>query len=193
MTGACGGKGDRDHGQGVRRSLYRTPGIAEWLEWTHLRQAWLVRTERFSGEKPVLETLAQEVEDRYFLTNLLWNRLQGEGILALVLAHGRLENQDFRTVDMDWEEDDGRPWCRQGLAVDVGGICGGAVSASNASQFRRGGGAGLRGGEGYLAGSPGDAPWLISPVQIPGFQTGEVSKHESGIWAGPLTEGVLWC
>lgn len=128
---------DRDHGQWVRRSLYRTPEMAGWLEWTHLRQVWLVRTEKFCGEqRPPPGAKAEVVEDRYFLTNLLWNRLKGEGILALVRAHWGIENQGFRTLDMDWEEDYGRPWCSQGLAVDVVGYL--RLLAYNVLQLAKG-------------------------------------------------------
>lgn len=128
---------DRDHGQWVRRSLYRTSEIAGWLNWTHLRQAWLVRTEKFAGEqRPAAGAQAQEVEDRYFLTNLLWNRLKGEGILALVRAHWGIENQGFRTLDLEWEEDYGRPWCSQGWAVDVVGYL--RLLAYNVLQLAKG-------------------------------------------------------
>ena len=110
---------DRDHGQWVRRSLSRTSEIAGWLDWTHLRQAWLVRTEKFAGQqRPAAGTL------------------QGEGILALVRAHWGIENQGFRTLDMEWEEDYGRPWCSQGWAVDVVGYL--RLLAYNVLQLAKG-------------------------------------------------------
>jgi hypothetical protein len=43
-----------------------------------------------------------EEEDHYDLTHLAWRRLDGEGILGVVRGHWGIENNGFRTLDMDW-------------------------------------------------------------------------------------------
>lgn len=79
---------DQDHGRWVRCSLWRTQTNGGWSAWPHLRQAWLVRTEKFACQTtPQTESVPEEVEDHYFITNLEWHRLDGEGILDVVRGH----------------------------------------------------------------------------------------------------------
>ncbi len=112
---------DRDHGQWVRRSLWRTQGCAGWLDWSHLRQAWFVRTEKFVRQTtPRADSVPVEVADHYYLTNLPWRRLEGVGILAVVRGHWGIEHNGFRTLDMAWEEE--HAWCTTGAATDVLGL-----------------------------------------------------------------------
>lgn len=112
---------ERDHRQWVRRGLWRTQACAGWLDWTHLRQVWLVRTEKFARQTtPRPDSVPTAVEDHYYLTNLPWNRLEGMGILGVVRGHWGIENNGFRTLDMEWEEE--RAWCTKGAATDVLGL-----------------------------------------------------------------------
>lgn len=112
---------ERDHGLWVRRSLWLTQECAGWLEWTHLRQVWLVRTEKFARQTtPRPDSVPVAIEDHYYITNLPWKRLQGLGILGVVRSHWGIENNGFRTLDMDWQEE--HPWCTKGAATDVLGL-----------------------------------------------------------------------
>lgn len=109
---------DRDHGQWVRRSLWRTQACTGWLDWTHLRQVWLVRTEKFARQTtPRADSVPVAVDDHYYVTNLLWRRLDGLGSLGVVRGHWGIENNGFRTLDMDWGEE--HAWCTKGAATDV--------------------------------------------------------------------------
>ena len=112
---------ERDHGQWVRRSLWRTQACASWLDWAHLRQVWLVRTEKFTRQStPRVDSMPVAVEDHYYLTNLPWQRLDGMSILSVVRGHWGIENNGFRTLDMEWQEE--RAWCTKGAATDVLGL-----------------------------------------------------------------------
>jgi hypothetical protein len=112
---------DRDHGQWVRRSLWRTAECAGWLDWSHLRQIWLVRTEEFVRQTaPRADSVPVAVADHYYLTNLPWNRLVGVAILGVVRSHWGIENNGFRTLDMAWQEE--QAWCTKGTATDVLGL-----------------------------------------------------------------------
>jgi hypothetical protein len=111
---------DRDHGHWVRRSLWRTQECAGWLAWSHLRQVWLVRTETFTRQTtPRADSVPVGVEDHYYITNLAWKRLAG-GILGLVRSHWGIENNGFRTLDREWQEE--QAWCTKGAATDVLGL-----------------------------------------------------------------------
>ena len=99
-------------GRRMKRQLYRCTELGGWNGWDHLRQVWLVRqlTQHADGR--------QEVEDRFFLTNLRIGRLNGEGVLAVVRAHWGIENCANWTMDTQWGEDQ-RAWCCQGEALVV--------------------------------------------------------------------------
>jgi hypothetical protein len=107
---------ERRNGNRIRRSLYRTTALGGMETtaglWTHLRQAWLVRQETLDSEDRLT------LEDRYFITSLLWNRLRPMDILNLVRGHWGVENDTFNSLDLQWREDHG-PWCTQGRAVWV--------------------------------------------------------------------------
>jgi Transposase DDE domain len=112
---------DRDHGQWVRRRLWRTAECAGWWDWSHLRQVWLVRTEKFVRQTtPRADSVPVHVEDHYYLTNVGWKRLEGIGILGVVRGHWGIENHGFRTLDMAWQEE--QAWCTKGAATDVLGL-----------------------------------------------------------------------
>jgi hypothetical protein len=55
------------------------------------------------------------------VTNLPWGRLDGEQLLALDRAHWRIENNLHGTLDIQWEEDQGR-WVRRGRGFPVTGL-----------------------------------------------------------------------
>ncbi|HSF29365.1 MAG TPA: ISAs1 family transposase [Candidatus Tectomicrobia bacterium] len=112
---------DRDHGQWVRRRLWRTQECAGWLEWGHLRQIWLVRAEKFMRQTtPRADSVPGVGEDHYYLTNLPWQRLEGSGFLGVVRGHWGIENNRFRRLDMEWHEE--QAWCTRGAATDVLGL-----------------------------------------------------------------------
>jgi len=112
---------ERDHGRWVRRSLWRTQACAGWLEWRHLRQVWLVRTEKFTRQTtPRADSIPAVMEDHDYLTNLPWHRLDDFGILDVIRSHWGIENNGFRTLDMEWQEE--HPWCTKGTATDVLGL-----------------------------------------------------------------------
>jgi hypothetical protein len=112
---------ERDHGRWVRRSLWRTQACAGWLDWSHMRQVWLVRTEKFTRQtSPRPHSVPEEVEDHYYITNLPWQRLEGLRILDVIRGHWGIENYGFRALDIDWQEE--RAWCTTGAATDVLGL-----------------------------------------------------------------------
>ena len=96
--------------------------------WSHLRQTWLVRqeTEKANGQS--------EVEDRYFLSSLLWNRLRPAQILLLVRNHWAVENDTFNSLDLQWREDQA-PWCTYGNAIWGLGLL--RLMAYNVAQMLR--------------------------------------------------------
>ncbi len=105
-----------EKGKKVQRRLWRAREMAGWLDWTHLRQVWLVR-------KVCLDRDGREVvlEDRYFATNLPVNRLTSEQALELVRRHWAVENDCFWTLDTQWEEDAGL-WTRKGNGLLICGL-----------------------------------------------------------------------
>ncbi len=122
---------ERRNGNLIRRSLWRTnemKGIENSVgRWDHLRQAWLVRQETKHPDGKI------EVEDRFFISSLLWNRLNGTQILALVRGHWGVEIS-FNSLDLQWKEDGGR-WCTQGHAVWGLGLL--RLMAYNVAQYFR--------------------------------------------------------
>jgi len=107
---------ERRDGLRFRRRLVRTADIAGYHDWHHLRQAWLVRQEKLDAKGNVVET-----EDRFFLSNLPWNRLKHAEILLLVRNHWGIENNTFNSLDVQWREDSG-VWCTKGHAPYVLGL-----------------------------------------------------------------------
>ncbi len=101
-------------GAKLRRQLWRTDALVDFETcagtWSHLSQTWLVRqtTQHPDGR--------QEIEDRYFVTNMTKGRLTPTQMLTLVRAHWRIENDAFNSLDMQWGEDSGR-WCKTGAAM----------------------------------------------------------------------------
>ena len=123
---------ERRNGKQIRRRLWRTDemsGIENSVgKWTHLRQTWLVRQETMDAEGKV------EIEDRYFITSLLWNFLKPWQILLAVRNHWGVENDSFNSLDLQWREDHG-PWCTQGRSVWSLGVL--RMMAYNTAQVLR--------------------------------------------------------
>lgn len=107
---------ERCKGHWVERRVVRTSDIAGYHGWSHLRQAWLVVQTHHDDVGRVLKR-----EERFFLTNLPVGRLDGKGILAVVRAHWRIENESNWPLDVQWQEDEGR-WCTTGAAAYVLGL-----------------------------------------------------------------------
>lgn len=96
-------------GKRMRRLLFRTTEMAGYNGWTHLREVWRIRQEtEKDGEC--------EVENRYFVTNLVPGRAQGSIPLEVVRAHWGIENNAFWTLDTAWEED-ASPWSAKSAEV----------------------------------------------------------------------------
>jgi hypothetical protein len=123
---------ERRNGKRIRRKLWRTKEMAGIENsvgaWTHLRQTWLVQqiTEYPDGHV--------EVENRFFLSSLLWNYLTPQQILLVIRNHWSVENDTFNSLDLQWREDSG-PWCTQGSAVWGLGIL--RLMAYNTAQILR--------------------------------------------------------
>ena len=105
---------ERRNGKRIRRLLYRTDALLGATTtagtWNHLRQTWLVRQETQGADGTIT------IEDRYFISSLLWNRLGPAQILLLVRGHWGVENDTFNSLDVQWREDHA-PWCTQGRAI----------------------------------------------------------------------------
>ncbi len=84
---------ERVKGHDVQRRFWRTREMAKWLDWSHLRQVWLIRTVR-RGDRHE-ETV---VEDRFFVTNLTIGRLNPGQCLTVVRRHWRIENDCYNTL-----------------------------------------------------------------------------------------------
>lgn len=92
--------------------LYRSQEICGWPNWESARQVWRVKqtTQHAAGRI--------DVENRYFITSLPWDRLSGTEILALVRLHWGVENGCHWTMDVVLGED-ARSWCTQGKALRI--------------------------------------------------------------------------
>lgn len=123
---------ERRSGKRIRRRLWRTEEMRGFMNsvgiWSHLRQTWLVRQETEHADGTV------EVEDRYFIASLTWNRLSPHQILTLVRGHWGVENDGFNSLDLQWKEDHG-PWCTRGRAVWALGVL--RLMAYNVVQYLR--------------------------------------------------------
>lgn len=120
------------NGAKIRRSLWRTDEMKGFINsagcWSHLRQTWLVRQEQvYPGGKI-------EIEDRYFITSVPWNRLKANQILVLVRDHWSIENNVYNSLDLQWREDSA-PWCTKGQAIWALGLL--RVMGYNVAQLLR--------------------------------------------------------
>jgi predicted transposase YbfD/YdcC len=101
-----------DPGRKVTRFFARTADLDRWHpEWPFLRQVWRIRQKTEHAGKVLWE-------DRYFLTNLPWNRLTPSRAIRAVVLHWSIENGANWTMDVLWEEDR-RAWARTDLALET--------------------------------------------------------------------------
>jgi predicted transposase YbfD/YdcC len=101
---------DHYRGKHIRRDLYRSRDIEGWPQWESARQFWRVKQTTTDKDGKVT------VENRYFITNLVWGRLTAHQVLAVVRAHWGVENGCHWTVDVVMKEDD-CCWCTTGKAL----------------------------------------------------------------------------
>ena len=104
---------EREDGKRVQRRIWRTREMAGWLDWSHLRQVWIVRrVEQKDGGPEVV------ADERFFATNLPIGRLDARQCLDVVRRHWRVENACYNTLDTQWKEDAGH-WTRKGNGLLV--------------------------------------------------------------------------
>jgi predicted transposase YbfD/YdcC len=95
------------------RRLSRAESRMQNVDWQGVsRQVWRVQKRVEERDGRVV------VEDRYFLTNLPWERLKPSQCLAAVRAHWGIENDCNWTLDMQLLEDT-VTWVNQGEASEV--------------------------------------------------------------------------
>lgn len=113
----------------IRRELWRATDLDGWNGWRHLRQVVVVKqtTRRRDGGP-------DEVELRYFATNLTTGAMTPKQLLLLVRRHWAIENDCNWSFDMVFGEDDGA-WCTQGKAVLALGVL--RMLAYNLMQWLR--------------------------------------------------------
>jgi len=97
-------------GKRIRRELFRSGEVKGWPNWESARQVWRVKQTTKSPDGKV------EVENRYFVTSMPWDRLTAREVLNLVRLHWGVENGCHWTMDVVLGEDD-RPWCTKGRAL----------------------------------------------------------------------------
>lgn len=95
----------------IKRELWRTTALDGWNGWRHLRQVIVVKQTTRLRDSHV-----EEVELRYFATNLPAATMTPKQLLLLVRRHWAIENDCNWSFDMVMCEDDGA-WCTQGKAV----------------------------------------------------------------------------
>jgi len=103
----------QERGQQITYRLYRHRLDTGYLNWTHARQ--VVRVERLvNGEEQCSEG------NRFYVSNLPWNRLSEQQWLKSIRAYWRIENNSNWTADAFWREDAKRtPWTTDPEAVYV--------------------------------------------------------------------------
>lgn len=99
-------------GKQIRRSFFRSQAMEGYLNWTHLKQVWLVVQETKDKVSQIT------VEYRYFISSLLWDRIEAADCLQLVRLHWSIENGCNWTLDTQWHEDQ-MAWCGEGNGVEV--------------------------------------------------------------------------
>lgn len=101
----------------IRRRLWRSFKLDGWNDWKHLRQVMVVeqttRLRKNGGP--------DEVELRYFATNLPQATMTPKQLLLLVRRHWAIENDCNWTLDVVMAEDDGA-WCTQRRSVLALGV-----------------------------------------------------------------------
>jgi predicted transposase YbfD/YdcC len=117
------------HNGQIKRELHRVTTLDGWNGWRHLRQVIMVKqTTRRRDGKP------DDVELRYFATNLPTATMTPKQLLLLVRRHWAIENDCNWSFDMVMGEDDGT-WCTQRKAVLALGVL--RMIAYNLMQWLR--------------------------------------------------------
>jgi len=99
----------------VTRWFARSCEMVDFHGYTCLTQVWRVLQ---CVESP---DGTRTWEDRYFLTNLPWERLSALECLWAIRLHWGIENGPNWTMDTQWKEDQ-RAWVRKGLGLEVLGL-----------------------------------------------------------------------
>lgn len=101
-----------DSGRRVVRFFARTAELDRWhASWPFTRQVWRICQKTTHAGKVTWE-------DRYFLTNLPWNRLTPAQAVRAVVAHWGIENNANWTMDVCWGEDR-HAWARTGTSLET--------------------------------------------------------------------------
>lgn len=101
----------------IRRRLWRSFELDGWNDWKNLRQVMVVeQTTRLRDNGG-----PDDVELRYFATNLPQATMTPKQLLLLVRRHWAIENDCNWTLDVVMAEDDGA-WCTQKRSVLALGV-----------------------------------------------------------------------
>lgn len=120
------------NGATVRRSLWvsnRLEGaITSAGEWSDVTEVWCVRQETEEKNGTV------KCEDRFFLSSIPVEMLNGSQRLRMIRQHWVVENDVFNSLDVQWKEDSA-VWSTQGKAIGTLGVL--RLIAYNIVQFLR--------------------------------------------------------
>lgn len=94
-------------GNRVEISLWQTPDIAGWNDWTHLKMGFRIRRRTIHSDRSKDDTF----EDRYFVTNLTQSRLTPQQWMTAIRKHWMIENNAHWILDMRFHEGK-HPWSR---------------------------------------------------------------------------------
>lgn len=113
----------------IQRRLWRTFKLDGWNGWRNLRQVVVVEQVTRRRDKG-----PDDVELRYFVTNLPQSTMTPKQLLELVRRHWAIENDCNWTLDVVMGEDDGA-WCTQRKSVLALGVL--RMIAYNLLQWMR--------------------------------------------------------
>ncbi len=108
----------------ICQQLWRTTEMAGWGKWSHLRQVVMIRVLQAPGSPhgpSPRQGPIRILEERFYVTNLVRGRLDGEQMLRVARAHWRIENNLHGALDIQWQEDHGR-WVRRGNGLAVSAL-----------------------------------------------------------------------
>ena len=91
-------------GSPERRSVYLTKEVAVWPSWTELKTIVRVHWEKLNTEGQVVKS-----QERYYVSSLDKNALDGEQWVTVTRGHWAVENNCHHTFDAVLREDE-RPW-----------------------------------------------------------------------------------
>ncbi len=102
---------ERYRGNDVTFRIWRTQEIAGWDGWSHLRQGIRIQRETRDQHGQFISK-----EDRYYVSNVLWNRLSSEQWAQVIRSHWCVENNAHRTLDVPMKEGP-EPWTQEPHAM----------------------------------------------------------------------------